>query len=255
MSENPRVTVYDVITAATDAGDWVNGEFEAVVRNATAGQGRKPSKADLHDPTSPNIKIAATWFGGDFVRLSGSTCLFHGQGMKTKTYRGTPELSMGDKVMVNVTVAAPEPTSRNAAPTTNAGRAPTPRTPPPPASPEDTAKHFHKTMKKISLLWLHSRQYVCDIIDRDGGEFTEALEQAAIASVFITAKDQGLLDRLPALRAVAEDGGIAPFVPAPPKPADPAEAERVAAEAAARAKREAEEKAKQQAALDEDVPF
>lgn len=257
MSTPQKITVYDVITKATEEGEWINDEFEAVVRNAVAGQGKKPSKADLCDPDNPNVKINASWFhGGDFVALSGARCLFGGQGMKSKIYKGVPDLNMGGKSTANVLVAAPAGYPRNNPPA--AEGSPAARAAGPKLSPADVAPHFHRTMKKIALLWMHCDQYVIDIEKRRGVLLPEQ-RQGAITSLWMTAKDQGLLENVPALRVLDKTTGLPmPFVP-PAKPApDPeeqkrAEEERVAKAAEAERQRLAHEQ--QQNNLDEDVPF
>lgn len=253
-----RITVYDVVGAATDEGEWVNGEFLAVIRNATAAQGKKPSKADLCDPDSPNIKIVGVWFGGDFCRLEGATCLFGGQGMKAKTYKGKAELTIGDKATVNVETAAPAGAARPASP---APAADTKRTAPGhAATPQEAAKHFHLRMKKTALLWLHAEQYAEDAWRKlptgSPARSSDGLFQSLVSSLFITAKDHGLLEAPPALRDLDEAGNPKPFVPAPVAAPDPDAVAKAAAEAAEKARLAAEAEAKRkQEQLDEDVPF
>lgn len=256
MSAKHQITVYDVVALATDDGEWVDGEFQAVVRNATAKQGNKPSKADLCDPDSPNIKVKASAFGNvDFTDLLGATCLFSGKGMKVKIYKGVAELNLSDKAVINVVTAAPagqgRPAMAPANPSVQGGR----RLAPPPAiTPAEQASKFHRTLKKQALLWLHAYQYASDIEAKLGVVLPADLRQSVISSMFITAKDQGLLDIVPALREV-KDGKLVPFVAPKVDAPDPEEAARKAAEAAEEARRrhEAEEAAKRE--LDEDVPF
>lgn len=257
-----RITVYDVVAAATEAGEWVNGEFLAVVRNATAKQGNKPSKADLCDPDSPNIKVKAAAFGGiDFTDLLGATCLFGGQGMKVKMFKGVAELTLSDKAMVNVVTAArpgegkPEMSAAGAAAAANRKTAPA-------VTPEQKLAKFHGAMKKTALLWLHAEQYVRDIETKLGAALPPELRQSAISSMFITGKDQGLLDIVPGVREVdTATGKPKPFIAPKPAATDPEEAARKqaeaeeAAKAEARRRHEAEEEARKKAEADEDVPF
>lgn len=261
-----KLTVYDLVSGAQEgAGDWVNGEFEAVVRNVTSRQGRKPSKADLCDPNSPNVKIKASLFAGEFGRFNGALCLFSGQGMKVKLYNGNAELTLGDKALINIIAAAPAGQAPANNPPANTGprNAPPPRDPPPPETADDLARRFHSMMKKTALLWLHAKQYVTDMEAKDKTIYAEALRQSAISSLFITAKDHGLLDRVPALRALDDKGLPIPFVPVKKAEvaADPAaaaaeqerikkEAEKLAAE-----KEAARVAAEKQRLIDEDVPF
>jgi hypothetical protein len=252
MSRNAqRITVYDVVGAATDEGEWIDGEFLAVVTNAKPAQGRKNSEAELCDPDSPNIKTKAVYFGGDFTRFEGATCLFHGQGMKAKIYRGKCELQIGEKTLVNVATAAPAGAPKPAA-------ADQPKHPAPAATlkPEEAANRFHKLMKKTALLWLHAEQYVCDIEAKlpSHRKLTPDLRQSAISSMFITAKDHGLLEIAPALRPVDDGCNPKPYVPVAPAAPDPAAVAAAAAAAAAEAAAKAAAAAQAQH-LDEDVPF
>lgn len=254
MNMKPDITLYDVVTNATEAGEWVNGEFQAIVQNATQGQGNKPSKADLIDPDNNNISCAVGWFGGDFVRLSGSLCHFGGKGMKIKSYRGKPELTLGKETTVNIITAAPEPKSNSAA-TPPQGKPLSPGAAALSKDPSEQAVIFHRTMKKIALFYLHCDQYVLDI-ERKRGVLLPEQRQAAVASLFITGKDKGLLDIVPPARPVDDKGLPFAFVPPDKKPADPEAEAKAAAEAARVAELKAREQAaKRQAELDEDVPF
>lgn len=255
-----KITVYDVVQAATDAGEWVNGEFEAIVSNAKQGQGRKPSKCDLCDPDSANVKVVGVWFGGDFTRMEGARVLVSGQGIKAKNYKGAVEVTIGDKALVNVLVAgtgaAPRPSTPNDK-TNAAGNAPRAGAPAAhPPSAIDIANNFHKVMKKSSLLWAHCFQYAQNTQVVLKTELPDSTFQALVSSLFITAKDKGLADLVPALRPVDQGGVPTPYVAAA-KPEDPdaaakkAEAERAEKERAEKAAREKAEREK----LDEDVPF
>lgn len=261
MSNNQKITVYDVINACTEEGQWVNGEFEAIVTNASVGQGKKPSTADLCDPDSQRVMIKASWFGGgNFLEFAGARCLFGGQGMKAKIYQGKNDLQMSAKTLVNIlqagaapAAATPPPAQRStagAAPATaSANRAPL-------VKKEDAEPHFHRTMQRIALLYLHCDQYVTDMEIKRGIIFPPDQRQSAVASLFITSKDKGLLDSLPALRA-KDDKGFPIRYTAPAKTVDPEAAAKAAAEAAKIAAEKAAEEARlaAQNTNEEDVPF
>lgn len=252
--------VYDVIRFATDAGDWVNGEFEAIVSNAKQGQGNKPSKCDLCDPDNANTKVVGAWFGGDFTRMVGARVHIGGSGNKAKNYRGAVEFTIGKNGFLNVLQAGATPPPRSSTPnekTNAAGNAPRTSTPAAhPPSAIEIANHFHKVMKKSSLLWAHSFQYASETEAKMKIKLPEPTFQALVSSLFITAKDKGLGDLVPALRA-NDDKGIPIAYVAAAKPEDPdaaakkAEAERVEKERAEKAARDKAEREK----LDEDVPF
>jgi hypothetical protein len=255
---NKETTLAEICGEATDEGTYINEHvaFQVVVRNATARQGRKPSKADLHDPTNPRIKVKGAYFGGSFLDYEGSIIRCIGKSIKAKTYQGEVELSIGDKASVTAVGDAP----RGEAPPASQPGATAPKgdsNPPPPArQPEDPVAHFHLEMKKTALLWLHCYQYAADIAVKVKGGLPPEMMQAAISSLFITGKDRGLLAKPPPPRA--PDGiGFATFIPikaAGPTPEEiEAEAKRRAAEAEAAHKAELARKAKEN--LDEDVPF
>lgn len=260
--QRERITIYDVIQVASEQGEWVNGEFEGIVSNPTQGQGNKPSKCKLTDPDS-NAEIGLAWFGGDFMKMRGATILVHGDGNKAKLYRGNTEVTIGKNGLVNVVTAATRPASTEMNEKTNAaGNEPPQKESAPPkqaVTPAQMLNRFHATMKRSALLLIHARQYARDIETKEGGPMPAEQFQATVSSLFITAKDRGLLDTVPAPREV-KDGKIVPFVPVK----DPdAEAKAAAAREAEQAKREAEEKKRaeeerkkrEQDELNEDVPF
>jgi hypothetical protein len=205
MSNNEKVTVYDVIQNATNEGNWINGEFEAIVRNGKQGQGRKPSTADLCDPHSPNVKIHASWFGGgDFTRFEGSLCLFGGQGMKASLYKGNSQVSMSSKSTVNVLQAGQTPARQSMPPPPNNPPPQSQQTPAannPPLSSSDQSpseKVFHNGMKKNALFWMHCWRYAIQIQEKLGVVFGEDQQQSLVASLFIEGNKSGLAERTPA---------------------------------------------------------
>lgn len=259
MSNTEKITVYDVINACTEEGQWVNGEFEAIVTNASVGQGKKPSTADLCDPDSQRVMIKASWFGGgNFLQFAGSRCLFGGQGMKAKIYQSKNDLQMSAKTLVNVLQAGVAPAAQAAAQTNTRSATATTRaaTPAPVESKEDIAWNFHKWMLKTALLLQHCEQYVLDMEVRNKAPFLPDQRQAKLTSLFMTAKDKGLLDNVPALRELDEKGYPIRFVK-PVKNPDPEAVKKAEEEAARAAAQKAADEARRRAQenTDEDVPF
>ena len=250
-------TIAAIIAAATDEGTWVNDPIEAVVRNARTGQGKKPSKADLYDPGNVGKKITVSWFSGDLLQFEGGVIRISGKGTKAKIYKGETELEIGKNAKVELLGAAPAGAAP--APAAASHAAPAGR---PPESPEAGAARFHVEMKRIALLRVHAHQYALDVAERiridphDDAELFQSIE----TSMFMTAKDRGLLERAPAPRELDSAGRPVPFVK--PQPAHDPEAEKKAQEererAAAIAAEEAARKAADEArrkADDELVPF
>lgn len=266
-----QLTLAAIREQATEDGTWVNGPFEAIVKNAKAGQAggagnkAKPSKACLVDPQNPNSTLNACWFGGNFLKYEDKVIRVSGKGTKVSVYNSTPEVNVGKDAVVEIIGEAP----RQSAPPPSSGGGPkddsrgggSPRGYESERTAEDPTLRFHKEMKKVTLLLMHSHQYATDLRDKLPFEITEDQYQQAVASIFITAKDRGLLDKPPAPRkAVTEtDGTVLRFEPFAPPPVDPAVAEaerRRKEEEAARAAEEARRKAAQHHEnLDEDVPF
>lgn len=255
-------TLADVIGAATEAGEYVNAPFEAVVLNVKPKDGKRPQKADICDPKNPRTAATMAIFGGSLMDFKGSIVRFGGKGIKAKLYEGKVEISINDKTSVLHVGDAPATSTPTGGESPPAGKSAPAATPPRdegrPAG--DPVADFHKPMKKISLLYLHSYQYATDVQVRLHGKLTPEQFQACIASVFITAKDQGALRApIPALRE-ADGVGFKTFIAVRPTvdPKAAEEAARVAAEAAAElAAKAAREKAAKAHAenLDEDVPF
>jgi hypothetical protein len=243
---NEKATIAAIINAATADGTWVNEPVEAVVRNARTGQGKKPSKAELCEVGTPGVKILASWFSGDFLQFEGGVIRISGKGTKAKIYKGNCELEIGKNATVEQIGAAPAVASPA---DVASGRT---------APPAQTEHRFHNEMKRITLLWIHAWQYAKNAEQklglRDG--LPPEIFQACLSSIFITAKDRGLLERPPATRMIDNQGFPFPYVPAeathdPEAEKKELEAARLAAEEAAR---KVAEEAKRRAAND-DVPF
>lgn len=273
MSNEPT-TLAAIREQATEDGTWVNGPFEAIVKNAKAGQTpgggnkAKPSKCCLVDPKDPNTTLNACWFGGNFLKYEDKVIRVSGKGTKVSVYNGTPEVNIGKDAVVDIIGAAPEQSAPRTA-TSSTGSGPkddargggAPRDYESERTAEDPTVRFHKELKKITLLLLHAHQYATDLADKLPFELSEEQHQQAVASIFITAKDRGLLDKPPAPRkeVKAADGTIERFEPFVAPAIDPAVAEaekRRKEEEAARAAEEARRKAAaHHENLDEDVPF
>lgn len=247
-----------VAAMATEEGAWVNDPFQCVVKNAKMGQpasqgGRaKPSKCCLVDPENPNSVLWAAWFGGNFNKYEDKVIRVSGKGTKIGLYQGKPEINIGKEATVEIVgdapaaLTAPPPAARHPAPAGKPG--------------EDPAVRFHREMKKTALLWTHCYQYAVNVITKIPEELPDEMFQSLVSSLFITAKERGLLDKIPALRSVDDKGNPIPFVAPTPDPAAAvAEAERVKRETEEKARLAAEAEkrrlAEQQENIDEDVPF
>lgn len=255
----PTITISEVIEGATDEGAWINAEFRGIVRNATSGQGRKPSKADVCDADSPGIKISIASFGADLRDYEGALCHFHGNGMKAKNYKGKIEVTMGKESLINRISDAPKSAPVSAA----GGPADATRASPGPAarSVVDPTIYFHREMSKMSLGYLHCLQYADNVRDKRKDGITVEQHQACVASLFIEGNKKGLFEKVPKLRELSPSGIPFAFVPPAPAAEDPAAVEKAKAEAAAKAAEAARiaheeaEKLRKQKELDEDVPF
>lgn len=269
MQNDKELSFAELLSIATDQGEWVNGTFEALVGNAKDGNGKAPNKADIFDPRDTSVRAKVAMFGGSFRNYEGRLCRFSGNGAKAKLYKGDVEITLGKNgVVTPLSEPARNIPAPKTAPVGATGATPAPgatRSQAPAVTPTQTAAEaevsFHREMKRICLLLLHARQYLDETVARIGADnLTPEQVQSLSTSIFMTAKERGLLSRPPALRAVGEDGLAKPFV-APAKAADP--------EADAKAKEEAERKRQAEAArvaeeerlkrereeLDQDVPF
>lgn len=251
------ITLGAISASATEEGTWVNGPFEAIVKNAKMGgpsQGgkNKPSKCCLVDPRDPNSVIWAAWFGGQFNKFEDKVVRFSGKGIKVSLFRGNAEVNIGKDTVVEMVgdappnVTAPAPKAKHEVPLKPG---------------EDPAVRFHREMKKTGLLWAHCFQYAENTAQKITANLPPDMFQCLVSSLFITAKDRGLLDKIPALREYDDKGLPIPFIAPRPDPAAAvAEAERIKREAEEKARRAAEEEkarqlAAQQESVDEDVPF
>lgn len=256
-----QISLSQICDEATEDGGWIDLPFEAIVRNAKARKGKQPSKADLVDPQNPRVKVEAAYFGGSFLELEGSVVRFTGKGRKAKLFEGNVEVTLYEKATVTVIGDAPA-SARTSEPSRarddSHGEASRGTDTPPkttdPKQKEDPTAFFHKGMKKISLLWIHSFQYAIETEAKLKAKLPEPLFQSLVSSIFITAKDRGLVERIPAPRALDAKGLPVPYVPPQPDPAELEAARQKAIEEAAK-KAEEEARRRHEENLDEDVPF
>jgi len=110
---------------ATPDAQYINGEVSGLLTNIRPPNGRGPSKAKLQDPTG---SIEVSLWGGGVSHWEGKYVLFSGKGMQIKEFRGTKQLSVGDKVVIGQAVEPEErPTEadfRSMAPTAPAPQPP-----------------------------------------------------------------------------------------------------------------------------------
>lgn len=81
---------------------WVNDDFEAVVSDVKRGQGKAPSTAVLTDPHNPGIAIVGNFFGTDPSRFAGKIVHVSGKGISRTEYKGTQQVTMGDKATIQI---------------------------------------------------------------------------------------------------------------------------------------------------------
>jgi len=250
MSNTKVITLAELLELP--AGDkqnatWVNDDFEAVLTDVKPGQ--KVTTALLSDPHSPNIRIAATFFGRDCSRFDGKLCHFSGKGMTRTEYKGTQQVTIGDKATVQVLGAAPAGAAKSGTPAIGGS-----------AGSVGGSSVIHGATVGMAI-----NQATAAIAKAKGNDFSHAyLNSAAFAAdLYATASDIIRVSR------ALEAGKLAPkaaeradpdFKKKQEEAAAKAEADRKAAEEAERKKKEEEERAANRAPAgnaedDGDVPF
>lgn len=81
---------------------WINEDFEAVVSDIKRGSGKAPSTAVLTDPHNSGIAILGNFFGVDPSRFAGKVCHISGKGISRTEYKGTQQVTMGDKATIQI---------------------------------------------------------------------------------------------------------------------------------------------------------
>lgn len=228
---------------------WINDDFEAVVSDVKHGSGKAPSTAVLTDPHNSGISILGNFFGVDPSRYAGKVCHFSGKGLSRTEYKGTQQVTMGDKATIQI-VGDAKP-----------GQAPKGQSAGSSGSAGGTGIHgatVGMAINQACQLIMHS--------DRCAGQSGELPIEYLHSAEF--SRDVGLIaSDLIRVSRVLEAGKLAdsPKV----RNEDPQEkAKREAEEKAAAEKAEAERKAKEEAEkraanqssgassnVDEDVPF
>jgi hypothetical protein len=251
MSNTKTITVAELLEM--QPGDkqnavWINDDFEAVMTDLKPGQ--KVTTAILSDPHSPNIRIAATFFGRDCARFDRKLVHFSGKGMTRTEYKGTQQITIGDKATVQVLGAAPAGAAKNN-----------------PATGGASGGASGSSVIHGATVGMAINQATAAIAKAKGNEFTPAyLNSSAFAQdLHFTASDIIRVSR------ALEAGKLAPkaadrndpdFKKKQEEAAAKAEADRKAAEEAERKRIEEEERAANRAPhgggvddIDQDIPF
>lgn len=81
---------------------WINDDFEAVLSDPKRGQGKAPNTAVLTDPHSSGISILGNFFGTDPSRYAGKVVHISGKGISRTEYKGTQQVTIGDKATIQI---------------------------------------------------------------------------------------------------------------------------------------------------------
>lgn len=105
MSKSTLITIGQILEMTP--GDrqnatWINDEFECVVSDVKRGSGKAPSTAVLTDAHNSGIAILGNFFGTDPSRFAGKVCHFSGKGMTRTEYKGTQQVTIGEKATIQI---------------------------------------------------------------------------------------------------------------------------------------------------------
>jgi len=81
---------------------WINDDFECVLSDPKRGQGKAPNTAILTDPHSSGICILGNFFGTDPSRYAGKVVHVSGKGISRTEYKGTQQITIGDKATIQI---------------------------------------------------------------------------------------------------------------------------------------------------------
>ena len=199
---------------------WINPGFIARVGEIQSTNVKKTGKpmhiCTLHD-TVGSASISMTVFTNKPGFDTGDTIEVSGKGLRRSEFRGLDQVSVGRETEIHVVSAGAAPAPRAAA---SAGAAqPRDRSAAPAeaARPGDSSE-FHRTMKKMSLMYCHAMDYAAAIDKRTPFHTPEQM-QACTSTLFIEGARRNLID-------IAPERGAAAAKPAPapaPKPAEGAD--------------------------------
>lgn len=81
---------------------WINDDFEAVLSDPKRGQGKAPNTAVLTDPHNSGISILGNFFGVDPAKWANKVVHISGKGISRTEYKGTQQVTIGDKATIQV---------------------------------------------------------------------------------------------------------------------------------------------------------
>lgn len=188
MSKNSTIT--EILEIQPSEKSWINGDFKAVVRNATSPRGKGPGRAMLSDPDNATVGIEGVFWGSDPCRFEGMIVLIGGKGLKRTAdpKTGAPCVSISEKATINV--------FQNTA--SNNGEVGMHR---PATQTVMSTVDFAAEMAKIQGLYMYSLKKASETREMMkvtmGLEMTAEQFQACASSIFIEANRKGLGAHLP----------------------------------------------------------
>jgi hypothetical protein len=96
------MTLTDIINTAP--GNWIQDDFNAIPTGLQQKTGKSGPfyVGKIQDPQFPGVQADVTFFRPDAMQFQDKVCHFAGQGMKRDEYNGTPKVTIGQKVTIQV---------------------------------------------------------------------------------------------------------------------------------------------------------
>lgn len=190
---NKTTTLAGIIAMPASENSWVDGSFKCIVTRTKEPSGKMPGKATLVDPDDGSITLDCSFFRRDPSPYEGSIVIFSGPGIKKGEYKGTPQVSVGEKTRVeifqNLNTSAPARSA--AAPVAASALAAT------------KAPDFNAEMGRMQLLYVHSYRSAMNVSELVKTlyqvDFTPEQMQSCVASMFIEANRKNLGAHVPEL--------------------------------------------------------
>ena len=188
-----QTTISQILEMQPNEKSWVNGDFKAVVRNATSPRGKGPGRAMLSDPENATVSIEGVFWGLDPSRFEGMIVLIGGKGIKRAADPKTNNniVSISEKATINV--------FQNTA--NNNGEVGLHR----PVQAVISTVDFHAELAKIQSLYMYSIKKASET--REAVKLSMNLDmspeqfQACTSAIFIEANRKGLAAHIPTTAA------------------------------------------------------
>lgn len=194
--------VYEMSPGDAENATWINpGMIATVIKMTRIETGKLRWPCQLVDPDGTSASLEMTIFAAPKFR-EGDVIEISGKGFRRTEYNGKAQVAVGKETEIHIIGKAPAAGHAPAHPPAG-GHGPAPA-----ERPGDVSE-FHRTFKRMALMYCHAMDYADKIAERTPFAGDEQY-QACVSTLFIEGARRNLIDIVPARGPAPAPAAAAP---------------------------------------------